>query len=195
MAVKIAITGDIGSGKSTVLGLFEKEGFLTLSADAIAHELMRDDQSVINAIREHFGSDVLSEETGVDRKALAAKVFNDEEDREILEGILHPRIRQHWVDFIKNHESDDVAVEIPLLFEKKLENNFDSCVTVWARLDTKLERLRGRNLNEAAVKARLKAQLDQDTKSSRSKFVITNSGSLEFLHTQVRHCIAQLRNG
>ena len=93
-----------------------------------------------------------------------------------------------WEGFIQVHVHEDVIVEIPLLFEKKLETSFDRSVTVYSSLEVKTERLKERGMDEVAIRARLNAQLDQESKADRSDFLILNNGSIEFLRKQVAGC-------
>jgi dephospho-CoA kinase len=191
--LKVGFTGDIGSGKSTALRIFGEEGFRTSSTDQIVHKLLKSDESLIRSIEEVFGSEVLLKAGGVDRRKLGAIVFRCPEKRKILESLVHPKVREMWEQVIKNAGKQDVIVEIPLLFENKLEKHFDYSVTVYSSLDVKTERLKGRNLNEAAIRARLNAQLDQDSKANQSDFLILNNGTLDFLRKQIRNCILQMR--
>jgi dephospho-CoA kinase len=190
--VKLGLTGDIGSGKSTVLGLFAKAGYATLSADVIVHELLAADVEVIAEVVAVFGSAVLEPGGGVNRRVLGGLVFGDAQRRTALESILHPRVRARWEGFILQPERSRVMVEIPLLFEKRLESSFDRVVSIYCSLDTKLRRLGARGVDEAAAIARLKTQLDQDSKADRSDYLILNNGSLDFLEMQVQTCLRSL---
>lgn len=187
--MKVALTGDIGSGKSTVLGLFREEGFQTISADAIVHDLLREDTILIERINSGFGIDLRDQTGGIDRRRLGQLVFCDTDKRLKLESWVHPRVREVWEHFVKKHSENNVIVEIPLLFEKKLETSFDHSVTLYSSLAVKTERLKERGMNEAAIRARLDAQLDQESKANRSDFLILNNGSLNFLRKQVVRCI------
>lgn len=191
--LKVGLTGDIGSGKSTTLALFGGCGFLTLSADQIVHDLLRSHESTIEMVSDAFGLEVILPQGGVDRQALASLVFADTDKRLLLESILHPLVRQTWESAVIKAGDKDVIVEIPLLFEKKLEKYFNYSVTVYCNLDIKTERLKRRNLDEAAIRARLSSQMDQESKANRSDFLILNNSSLNFLQKQIQDCIAQMR--
>jgi len=191
--LKVGLTGDIGSGKSTVLALFGAQGFHALSADQVVHDLLRDDHQLIHGICEGFGMDLRDANGAIDRKKLGALVFGKAELRLKLEALVHPRVREVWEGFIQVHVHEDVIVEIPLLFEKKLETSFDRSVTVYSSLEVKTERLKERGMDEVAIRARLNAQLDQESKADRSDFLILNNGSIEFLRKQVAGCIRQMK--
>jgi len=191
--LKIGLTGDIGSGKSTVLGLFGSMGFQTISADAIVHELLAADDAVIAKICGAFGDDLLTPGSGIDRQKLGSRIFGKKQARLELEGILHPRVREKWESFCQKHEAENAVVEIPLLFEKNLENSFDHSVSVYSSLEVKTERLKKRGMVEADIRKRLDAQLDQESKANRSDFLILNNGSLDFLRRQVSECVSFLK--
>ena len=128
--MKIAITGGIGCGKSTVLEFLEANGIACFSADAFVRHLLLEDQSVINSVIEHFGMEFINEAGSVDRKALAKIVFQSKSDLEFLESLLHPLVQTSCEAFLKAHIAQLVCVEIPLLFEKRLEKGYDLFVSV-----------------------------------------------------------------
>ncbi len=191
--MNVGLTGDIGSGKSTVLKLFEEAGFSALSADAIVHDLLREDHELIEEVCTAFGSHLRNEEGSIDRRRLGALIFEDQTLRKRLEGMVHPRVGEVWKSFLETHAGEDAIVEIPLLFEKKLETSFDHSVTVYTSFEIKLRRLLERGMDDVAIRARLDAQLHQESKADRSDFLITNNGSLEFLRKQVIECIQVMK--
>ena len=133
-------------------------------------------------------------DSGIDRRRLGERVFQDREARLKLESILHPRVREVWEEFCSLHDEQNVLVEIPLLFEKNLENSFDRIVSVYTSLEVKTERLKKRGMAETDIRARLNAQLDQETKANRSDFLILNNGSLDFLRKQVSECVSLMKH-
>ena len=173
--------------------MFGDEGFATLSTDAVVHDLLRGDEPLIRRIADTFGSGVVSSQGGVDRKKLGEIIFDSVEKRAKLESLVHPRVREVWLQAISEAHEPGIVVEIPLLFEKRLEKHFDYSVTVYSSLDVKTERLKGRKMTEAAIRARLDAQLDQESKVKQSDFLIFNNGTQDFLREQIKHCILQLK--
>ncbi|MEM9160791.1 MAG: dephospho-CoA kinase, partial [Verrucomicrobiota bacterium] len=126
--MRIGITGGIACGKSTASRMFEAAGFGRIDCDELVHELLASDQSVISEVSSEFGEAVLADEGGINRRELGRRVFGNPDALKALEGILHPRVRERW-ESIADAESDkDWVVEIPLLFEKKLENRVDFTV-------------------------------------------------------------------
>ncbi len=179
----VAITGGIGTGKSTVLEIFSELGAQTLSADEIVHQLLRRDD-IKRQIREEFGDDVFSDDE-IDRKALAGVAFSSEETRRRLESLLHPHVFQEIEVFIRQHGEDVVVVEIPLLFETGSEYRFDYTVTVKAPEDLVYKRLEERGIPVEEIKRRLSHQMSLEEKIRRADLVIDNSGSIEETRRQV----------
>jgi dephospho-CoA kinase len=182
--MKIGLTGGMGCGKSEALRIFETKGWHTLSADAIAHKLMAEDPEVQAALMENFGT--------LEKKAIAAKVFTDPEKKLILENLLHPRIRRHWLEQIDSKPDLNWVIEIPLLFEKRLENYFDLIVCVACSQETQLQRLRLRGIEAEDAKARIANQAPLSLKIEKSDRVLSNHGSIEFLEEQIDHLLKQL---
>jgi len=191
--MNLGLTGDIGSGKSTVLRIFASLGWNTFSADEAVHRLLSSDPDTIQEVSARFDSGILNPDGSVNRKSLGALVFGDPSALEALEAILHPRVRADWKEFLRHHEGELNVVEIPLLFEKRLENDFMFCVTVWAHSDVKIRRLEQRGMDLAAIKRRINAQLPQNTKATLSHFVLLNNGSITFLEDQIRLLTDRLR--
>ncbi len=179
----VAITGGIGTGKSTVLEIFSGLGARTLSADEIVHQLLRRDD-IKRQIREEFGDDVFSDDE-IDRKALAGVAFSSKETRRRLESLLHPHVFQEIEAFIRQHGEDVVVVEIPLLFETGSEYRFDYTVTVKAPEDLVYKRLEKRGIPVEEIKRRLSHQMPLEEKIRRADLVIDNSGSIEETRRQV----------
>lgn len=180
----IALTGNYGMGKSTVAGLFSEAGAVTLDLDDVVDELLRED-AVIEEIRRVFGERVFSEK-GLDRSRVAEIVFSDKEKRELLERLLHPLVIERMKKFIsKTDRRKVIIVEIPLLFEKGYENEFDMTITVYTDIETTLERLEKKGIKRDHALMRLQAQMPVDEKIKRSDLVINNSGTIEETQRQV----------
>ena len=194
--MKIGITGGIGCGKSTVLEYFQALKLDCLSSDAVAQGLIAEDLQVISSIKEKFGQTVFRDDGSVDRSQLAELVFSDHKALLWLEGLLHPLVREHWVEFTKADQGRLVFVEIPLLFEKKLEKHFDFIVCITCTEHTADIRLRGKGLSAPSIQQRRDLQLPNSDKIKHSDFVLDNNGSLEFLNLQLNrlyHTLESLR--
>ena len=190
--MKIGLTGGIACGKSVVLEMFKEAGWYTLSADALVHELLDHDPEVVEAVISKFGVEVKASDASLNKKAIAQVVFADSQQREWLEGLLHPLVRKRWTSALDAEPDKNWVVEIPLLFEKKLEKDFDLVVCLSSSRENQLERLQSRGMNEADAEARIASQAPQAEKIEKSDFVLTNTGSLNFLRKQFQILIESL---
>ena len=190
--MKIGLTGGIACGKSVVLEMFKEAGWHTLSADALVHKLLDHDPEVIEAVISKFGIEVKASDASLNKKAIAKVVFADSQQREWLEGLLHPLVRKRWTSALDEEPDKNWVVEIPLLFEKKLEKDFDLVVCLSSSRENQLERLQSRGMNEADAEARIASQAPLAEKIEKSDFVLTNTGSLNFLRKQFQILIESL---
>lgn len=181
----IGLTGGMGCGKSTAARIFEKRGFKRLDSDEIVHDLLQNDEGTIQAVSEAFGSELVSESGGVDRSRLASIVFGDEAKLKELEGILHPKVQEGWEGAVAGDPDAKWILEIPLLFEKNLENRVDFTVCVFSDLFTQVERLEQKGMDRAQALARINRQMPVSQKAEKADFVLLNEGSLEFLEDQI----------
>jgi dephospho-CoA kinase len=188
----IGLTGGIGAGKSETLAAFERLGAATLSTDRVTHELLDDDQ-VRAALIERWGPEVAPGD-GVDRNRVGEIVFSDPGELAFLEGVLHPRVGVHVLDWRQNLGADvEVAVvEVPLLFEAAMEGAFDATVAVVAGDQIREARLRERG--QPGLEGREGRQLDQAEKEARADHVIRNEGSIEELESKVNELIDQIKS-
>jgi dephospho-CoA kinase len=190
--MKIGLTGGMGCGKSFVLSCFAELGWATVESDAIVRRLLEGDSNVADALRIRFGRGVFGPDGRPDRAAIARQVFADTDSLRDLEAILHPRVRVEWERQAAASSSGKVVVEIPLLFEKKLEKHFDLSVCVTASQPTQLERLAGRGFGKDEALARMARQLPLHEKEQRSDFVISNNGIPSTTRAQVRLLASRL---
>ena len=187
--LKIGLTGNIGSGKSTVARLFVERGAALVDADALAREATADPQ-VLAGIATKLGDDLVKEGE-LDRAATAARVFADPEARITLNGIIHPWVRRESaarVEALSTRPDPPrvILMDIPLLYENGLERGLNAVIVVNAPLVTRIKRVSARSgLSEADVRARDKAQLPLEEKVARADYVLENGGSLEELEKQV----------
>lgn len=189
--MQIALTGGMGCGKSFVLGCFAERGWTTIETDAITRQLLTDDPEVSEALRNCFGEVVFSPDGRIDRAAVARRVFSDAEALRALEEILHPRIRSRW-ERLSRESVNPVIVEIPLLFEKKLEKNFELSVCVTASRQIQLLRLARRGVDRADALRRIGSQLPVQEKERRADYVISNNGEASFTRAQVHLLIERI---
>ena len=190
--IRLGLTGTIGSGKSTVLSLMAKQGWRGVRTDHLAREEMETPEAIAK-IRDRWGGDVFSEDGALDREAIAGIVFSNDTELAWLEGLLHPMVRQRWMQMMEEDSENDVVVEIPLLFEKKLASHFDFVVSLNCPEPLQFERLRARGLSANDIEARKLRQLPASEKDSRADFVISNSGTISFLEKQVIRLSERIR--
>ena len=185
--IKVALTGGIGSGKSTVAELLRERGATIVDADAIAREVVEPGQPALQEIVAEFGRGMLRPGGSLDRKALAARVFDDAEQLAALNRITHPRIAQRAQDVLASAPEDAVMVyDIALLVEQSLHQGWDQIVVVEASINNRLRRLmQGRDMSEVAARARMAAQASDEERRAVADVVITNDGDLEDLASQV----------
>jgi dephospho-CoA kinase len=191
---KLGLTGGIGCGKSTVEQLFAAAGWRTIQTDAVARDFLEHDSVIQAALRKRWGSVVINAEGQVDRAAIADRVFSDSVALKWLEQLLHPRVHSFWQQSINEDADADWLVEIPLLFEKRLENAFDLIVCVDCPSDIADARMQGRGYSKAQVQQRRLRQMPLEHKAERADLVISNAGSIEFLTRQTNQLIKNLVN-
>src|SRR4051812_1572490 len=131
--IALGLTGGVGMGKSTSANFFAARGVAIIDTDQIAPELVEPGEPALAEVQAAFGSDIVAADGGLKRNELAARVFADRAQRQRLEAILHPRIRDHWLSETKRLAAAHIpqcAVVIPLLFETGAQSHFDHVVCV-----------------------------------------------------------------
>lgn len=181
----IGLTGGLGCGKSTAAKIFAELGFKILDSDQLVEEIYTSDAFVQSAIMEHFGNEILNEQGTIDRKLLSQKVFRDKQELNWLEDLVHPRVKLLRENYISKDPKSNWVIEIPLLFEKKLENEFDITICLSAQLDVQLSRLAQKGMSSADVEARLACQMPLEQKEKQADYVIYNNGNINSLRTQI----------
>lgn len=182
--MKLGLTGTIGSGKSTVARLLGEQGFTMIDTDRLAR-LQLEQNEVQRELQIRYGETVFHTDGTVDRGKLAHIVFGDRGELSWLEELLHPRIRQEWIRQTEAEPDTDWIVEVPLLFEKKLESYFDFTICVECQNSIRWNRLREKSLSDADIERRENSQFPPTEKERRADFVISNSGTLSLLKTQI----------
>ena len=191
--MKIGLTGGIGSGKSTVAALFKDAGWQIIDTDFIVRELLAQASFVQAHIHEHWGDKVFTQDALIDRKAVAAIVFSDKLELKWLENLIHPIVQERWKSSLEGVPELDWLVEIPLLFEKRLETYFDLTVCVHSVLNIAEARMDIRGYTKSEILQRREQQMPIDEKVERADYVISNSGSFDFLKIQIKKLIEQTK--
>ena len=184
----IGLTGGFLSGKSTVLRLFAQCGAEVLDADRLYHELLERDARLCRELEAEFGSDICDDRGTVDRTRLRELVCADRKLMDRLSGITLPYILDELRKRIRAmREGAGIAVvEVPLLFEKRMEHDFDAVLVVDADDTIRRERALGRGYDERFFAAVEQAQLPLREKVERADYVIINNGDREHLKKQVQ---------
>lgn len=191
--MKLAITGTIGSGKSTVASIFEKHGYSVIDTDQISHDLLSH-PDILLLIKQKFGDAVFLNPSSIDRKKLAQIAFLSKDNLTYLENLLHPKIIQTFLNAFALHPEKNFLVQIPLLFEKKLENHFNYVISVSCNDALAFERLKKKGFSLNDIKARTQYQLPTQEKTKRAHFVIQNNSSLEALYSNTILLIQKLKS-
>jgi len=195
--LRVGLTGNVASGKSTVLDLWAAEGVPVVSADELARRAVEPGSEALERVREAFGEGVIAPDGSLDRAAVRELVFRDEAERRRLEAILHPEIaalRDAWTVERAREGEKLVVAEVPLLFEAGLEGEFDVVVLVDAPEEVRLARMvEGRGLNPAEARRVMAAQMDAADKRRRADRVLDNAGNLEGLRERALALLAELR--
>ncbi len=182
----VGVTGGIGSGKSAVTDHLETKGITIVDADKVARVVVEPGSDGLAAIVAHFGSDILLSEGELDRAALRKIVFDDPDERKVLEGITHPRIREEIARQLSAAQSPYVVLASPLLLESGQNSFADYVVVVDVPESLQLARTMARDDNsEQLVKQIMMAQLDRETRLSRADTAVSNDGTLEELYAAV----------
>ena len=188
----VGLTGGMGCGKSTVAALFAELGFRRLDADQVVREELLVEPEIVAAVRARFGGSVLDPEGRVDRARLGELVFADDAALAWLEQLLHPRLQARWEQIYAAARGEKFIVEVPLLFEKQLQNRFDFTVCVTTSSELQLRRLEQRGVPPGIARQRLAKQLPLARKCELADFVILNDGTLDFLREQVSELARRL---
>ena len=197
---RYAITGGIGSGKSTVAAMFARLGAVIIDADAISRDLMRPTENTLNAVGAEFGPDILHPDGTLNRPALAALVFSDEDARTRLNNIVHPAVRARADALVEQAWrapgfSGIIIDDIPLLAETNRAAEFDGVIVVRTGLEKRLSRLtKTRGMAEEDARARIAAQATDAQRAAIATWIIDNDGSAENTQTQVERIWALMTN-
>ncbi|MFC3040083.1 dephospho-CoA kinase [Virgibacillus xinjiangensis] len=196
MTLTIGLTGSIATGKSTVSTMFKKFGIPVIDADLLAREVVEPGEEAYVKIRETFGDAVIQEDQRLDRQKLGELVFTNEHNREQLNKIVHPAVRERMLQQKKSYEAEEVpciVLDIPLLFESKLSHLADIIVVVYVDEDVQTQRLMQRNgLTETEASQRMAAQMPVKEKAERADHVIDNNGTKQQTYEQLDKLLGQL---
>jgi dephospho-CoA kinase len=188
----LGVTGSFGCGKTTAARMIAERGFRLIDADALIREQVMPLPAVVGALRERYGDRVVGDDGSVNRSALGDIVFKDDSELHCLEELTHPHYYRIARQQLASAPGDNWVLEVPLLFEKSLENWFDFTVCVACDRVTQLARLEQRGLSRTLAEQRISKQLPLARKIELSDLVLWNDGSTDFLRAQVDRIVDSL---
>ena len=186
----VAVSGGIGSGKSSVTRVFATQGAVTADADAIAREILEPGEPALSEVARAFGGDLLRQDGSLDRALLASRVFGGEgADERVarLNAITHPLIEARAWSILRGAPEGSLAVyDIPLLIEGDHVDRFDAVVIVDAPIEERVKRLEGRGVAPKDARARIRAQASSQERRAIATIWIDNEGSSDDLEEVAR---------
>lgn len=187
--MKLAISGAMGCGKSAACGIFAEKGFAVFSADKFCADLLVENVDVKNEVKSLLGNNAFDKNGVADKAYIAEKVFVDAALLKAYEAIFHKRFNA----FIDSCNTGLSLFEVPLLFEKNLERNFDLCISIFCSESVRRKRLGLRGMSETEISRRDAFQLSCAKKALLADIVLFNDGSEAFLAEQIDVVIKKLR--
>ncbi|MEP9407204.1 dephospho-CoA kinase [Peribacillus frigoritolerans] len=191
----IGITGGIASGKSTVSLYLQELGFTIVDADLASRAVVEPGEEAYHQVVKAFGEDILLTDGNIDRVKLGSIIFNDQEKRLLLNGIVHPAVR-NWMrvktEAALSSGEETVFMDIPLLFESKLTFMVDKTLLIYVDEQVQLKRLMNRNgLSETEALARINSQMPLADKKALADAVIDNNGDINETKRQVKSILSE----
>lgn len=191
----IGLTGSIASGKSTVSKMLEEKGYPIIDADRVARQVVEPGSETLKKIGDLFGDEVIKPDGTMDREKVGALIFSDPARRKQLNDIIHPAIRGEMLRQRSDYLAQGyrtIIMDIPLLFESKLQHFVDKILVVSVTEENQLARLMERNgLNDKDAKARISSQLPMSVKEEGADAVIYNNGTVGETARQLERIMEQ----
>lgn len=186
MTYVVGVTGGIGSGKSAATAEFERLGIAVVDADIVSRQVVMPGSPCLQAIAEHFGEELLTETSELNRKALRQRIFSDSEEKAWLNNLLHPAIREEILAQLEQASSRYVILSAPLLLENNLDKYCQRVLVVDVPEELQLQRTIQRDESpKEEVEAIMKAQLSREARLRKADDILNNEGSIDELRRQV----------
>ena len=189
---KVAITGGIATGKSSILQYIMMKGYVVYSSDSLAHDVLRNEGK--EAVLCEFGRSILGDNGEINRSLLGKIVFNDLDKLNKLNMIIHPYVKQRIEKIIKaNPDLDIIFFEVPLLFEAGMEDMFDVSINIYCDIDTQIERIVARDNRsiEDALNI-IKSQMGTCERNRRATYAIDNTNNLDETYKKIDKIIEEV---
>jgi dephospho-CoA kinase len=195
----IGLTGGIATGKSTVSAMLKKAGAIIIDADRIARAEVRKGMPAHRDIVDHFGSGVLLPDGEINRNVLGDIIFNNHYKKQLLNGIVHPRVEKEvnrqLKQIEKSHPKSIAILDIPLLFEAAMHADLSDVIVVYAPEHIQIKRLVQRDqISEADALARVRSQMPIEEKKKMATIVIDNSGAIDHTRKQTLDIFKRLKD-
>ncbi|WP_297431491.1 dephospho-CoA kinase [uncultured Cetobacterium sp.] len=194
----LGLTGGIGSGKSTVSKIFLSMGIKVFDADLIAKDILETEQ-VKEEIKEKLGKEFINlKRNSVDKELLKKEVFNNSEKLNILNGIVHPKVIEIYVNkYLEFKDKKEIIIfDVPLLFEVNLDRYCDKVIVVDIDLKVQIERIKNRdNIDVALINKIIATQMSREERNMKADILIENNGSLEDLKEKIEKIIKDIERG
>lgn len=191
----IGLTGSIASGKSTISSMLKEKGFPIIDADLVARLVVEPGTPTLKEVERVFGQAVMNEDGTLNRDALGQLIFHEPAKRKQLNDLMHPAIRAEMLrqrDELVNSGHQHIIMDIPLLFESRLQHFVEKILVVSVTEEMQLERLMVRNsLSQEEAKARIHSQLPVSEKEKGADAVIYNNGTIEQSKEQLERILAE----
>lgn len=193
--IRIAVTGGIACGKSTLARCWGEQGVSVCDADGVAHAVMAPGAEAFEGVVAAFGRSVLGADGCIDRAALGKRIFADAGQRELLNRLVHPAVRERCLGWLAGLDPASVAATlvVPLLYEAGFDGDgWDAVVCVTALPAVQVARLTARGLTEEDAVLRIGAQMPVREKERRADFVVVNNGSMDLLICQSKKVLKSI---
>ena len=188
---KIAITGNIGTGKTTILKILQNLGFLTFSCDSVVRELYKDPE-IKKRVIDIFGKEIIESDKKLNKRKILEKILENKELKRELENLFHPLVKEKLLEFIEINKGEKVLFfEVPLLFEVGWEDLFDEVWVVSCSEKVQKERILKKGLNEKLGEKILKTQLPLKEKEKRAHKIIFSEKSFEDLENEIKEMLKE----
>ncbi len=190
----IGLTGLIGSGKSEVARIFEKNGAFVISADKIGKDVVENNKSILRKLVKVFGEEIISKSGQLNRKLLGQLAFSSEKNKEKLNKIVHPALLKELSAQVKKaiEKHDLVIIDAALLIYWDWDKKVDNTILIATNRRKRAQRLKSRGYTDNDVRARTKSQLKLPELYKRSDYILTNNTTLKILEKKVENIIAGL---
>ncbi len=185
--MKIALTGGIGCGKTTVCNLFSQYDVPVIDTDIISRELVEPGKPALLEIVDFFGNEILLDNNSLNRKALAKKIFHDKKNKQVLELILHPKIKHEVQAQLKQLNSCYAIIAIPLLLETNQQQDYDRVLLIDCSEQQQIQRTLSRDQRDLdEIKSIIKSQASSKSRRYIANDIIDNSGNLKSLENKIK---------